>query len=109
MKGYVYILRCANRELYIGSTNNLELRLNQHERGIGSNFTFKNLPFVLVYKEEFNHIEDAYAREKQIQKWSRAKKEALIAGDLERLKMLSKNYTENEKNGFKRIDPFDPN
>jgi putative endonuclease len=108
MKGYMYILRCANGEYYTGSTNNLEERLNQHLKGEGSNFTWKYLPVKLLYKEEFTNIEDAFAREKQIQKWSRAKKEALMAGDLEKLKALSKNHSEYKKSGFKKVNPFDP-
>lgn len=47
----MYILECANRSYYIGSTNNLELRLQQHQNGEGANFTRKHLPVKLVYTE----------------------------------------------------------
>jgi putative endonuclease len=97
MKGYMYILKCSNGAYYTGSTNNLEIRLEQHQKGEGAQFTRRNLPVELVYFEEFNRIDEAFYREKQIQKWSRKKKEALINGDLEKLVKLSKNYSQNKK------------
>jgi predicted GIY-YIG superfamily endonuclease len=81
MKGYTYILICANGAYYTGSTTDLELRLEQHQMGQGANFTHKHLPVKLVYFEEYDRIDEAFYREKQIQGWSRAKKEALIRGD----------------------------
>jgi type I restriction enzyme R subunit len=76
---------------YTGSTKDLKLRLEQHKSGEGANYTSKHLPVKLVYYEVFDRIDAAFAREKQLQKWSRAKKIALIQGDLEKLKYLSKN------------------
>ena len=93
-KGWMYILKCANGAYYVGSTNNLELRLNQHENGEGSNYTRKNLPVKLVYYEEYGRIDDAFYREKQVQGWSRKKKEALINERKEDLPLLSRNYTQ---------------
>ncbi len=81
MKGFVYVLKCSNGKYYTGSTTNLEKRLWQHQNGEGSNFTKAHLPVELVYVEEFERIDDAFYREKQIQGWSRKKKEALIAKD----------------------------
>jgi len=89
MKGYMYILRCSNGKYYTGSTKNLELRLAQHNAGEGANFTKKYLPVELVYYEEFQRIDEAFLREKQVQGWSRAKKEALIKGEFEKLPSLS--------------------
>lgn len=89
MKGYVYILKCANDSYYTGSTTNLEKRLWQHKNGEGAKFTKAHLPVELVYTEEFSRIEDAFHREKQIQGWSRKKKEALIAGDFNALHKLA--------------------
>jgi len=66
----MYILRCANGEYYTGSTNDLEKRLAQHTKGEGSNFTWKFLPFQLVYQEEFDNIGAAFKREQQIKGWS---------------------------------------
>ncbi len=89
MKGYMYILRCANDQYYTGSTQNLEERLAQHQNGNGANFTRKHLPVELVYFEEYDRIDTAFYREKQVQGWSRNKKEALINGELDKLPELS--------------------
>lgn len=89
-KPTMYILKCANDKFYTGSTKNLEKRLNQHQSGEGANFTKKHLPVELVYFETFTRIDWAFYREKQIQGWSHKKKEALINGDLEKLKELSR-------------------
>lgn len=88
--GYTYILQCDDGSFYTGSTKELVLRIEQHKKGEGANFTSKHLPVKLVYYETFDRIDEAFEREKQIQKWSRAKKIALIQGNIEKLKQLSK-------------------
>lgn len=85
----MYILLCSNGKYYTGSTVDLERRLEQHNNGEGANFTRKHLPVHLVYYEEFDRIDDAFYREKQIQGWSHAKKEALINGDTNKLHKLA--------------------
>jgi type I site-specific restriction endonuclease len=92
--GYMYILQCVDGSFYTGSTKELALRIQQHKNGEGANFTANHLPVKLVYYETFDRIDEAFEREKQIQKWSRAKKIALIQGDIEKLKQLSKNKSE---------------
>ena len=94
-KGYVYILECCDGTYYTGSTKHLEKRLQQHQNGQGANYTRKKLPVTLVYVEEYNRIDHAFYREKQIQGWSRKKKQALIEGRIEDLHFLSEcvNYT----------------
>lgn len=94
MKGWIYILECSDGSYYTGSTNNLELRIEQHQNGEGANHTKKRLPVKLLYTEEFQRIDEAFYREKQVQGWSRKKKEALMNGDFGNLVQLSKNYTE---------------
>ena len=89
MKGYMYILRCSNGKFYTGSTKDLKHRLKQHQSGEGANFTKKHLPVELVYFEEFQRIDEAFYREKQVQGWSRKKKEALIEGSNDRLHDLA--------------------
>ena len=86
---YTYILQCANGQYYVGSTTDIEQRLREHQAGIGANFTRKHLPVKLVYVEDFASIELAFARERQLHGWSRAKKEALIKGELDSLRSLS--------------------
>jgi len=67
MKGWMYILLCANGRYYTGSTNDIERRLAQHQSGDGANLTRKHLPVKLVYFEEFQQVSDAFYREKQVQ------------------------------------------
>ncbi len=88
-KGWMYILECADGSYYTGSTNNLELRLAQHQAGEGANHTKKHLPVKLVYFEEYERIDQAFDREKQVQGWSRKKKEALIDGMPQKLHNLA--------------------
>ena len=86
---YTYILQCANGQYYVGSTTDLDKRLQEHQAGLGAKFTRAHLPIRLVYKEEYSSIEQAFTRERQLHGWSRAKKEALIRGDYEALRPLA--------------------
>ena len=86
----MYILECGDGTFYVGSTRNLEYRLAEHQSGVNCRYTSKRQPVRLVYCEEFDRIDDAFAREKQVQGWSRAKRIALITGDIEVLKELSR-------------------
>ncbi len=88
MKGYIYILECCDGSYYTGSTTDIDRRLQQHQNGMGANYTKERLPVKLVYYEEFQRIDEAFRREKQIQGWGRRKKKALISVDLEKLKDL---------------------
>ncbi len=90
MKGYMYILECCDGSFYTGSTTFLEARLVQHQNGEGANFTASHLPVKLVYQEEYERIDEAFGREKQIQGWTRVKKLALIQGEFDLLIELSK-------------------
>ncbi len=77
---YMYILKCADDSFYTGSTLNLEKRLWEHQNGLGANHTKNRLPVTLVFCEEFARVDEDFCREKQVQGWSRAKKQALIDG-----------------------------
>ena len=87
---FMYILKCNDGTYYTGSTYNLEKRLLEHANGQGANYTIKRLPVELVYLEKYDRIDDAFNREKQIQKWSHNKKENLINGNIDVLKEESK-------------------
>jgi len=89
MKGWMYILCCADNSYYVGSTSNLESRIVQHKEGSGSIYTRCRLPVELVYSEEFQTVEEAFKREKQVQGWSRRKREALMKGTFEDLVKFS--------------------
>lgn len=86
---WVYILECADSSYYVGSTRDLEKRFAEHSTGVGAAYTRRRLPVTLVFAQEFERIDDAYAREKQIQGWSRAKRRALIDQNYESLPRLS--------------------
>jgi len=88
--GYVYILKCSDGSFYTGSTNNLELRVQQHKSGEGAKHTKSRLPIELVFIEEHQRIDTAFYREKQIQGWNRKKKKALISGEDNLLHELAK-------------------
>ena len=90
----MYILQCADDSYYVGSTWNLEKRLWEHNQGLGAKYTASRLPVELVFAQEFDSIAEAYQREKQVQGWSRAKREALIQGDYDALPELSRNKSD---------------
>jgi len=88
--GYVYILECADGTYYVGSTTNIEWRLWQHQHGPnGAAYTRHRRPVRLIWCVEFESIAAAFAFEKQVQGWRRAKREALIRGEFDRLPALS--------------------
>ena len=89
---FVYILRCSNGAYYVGCTQNVDVRVRAHNEGRAAAFTRRHRPVALIYTETVETELDALRREKQIKGWSRAKKEALFTGDLERLKDLSKSH-----------------
>ena len=88
MDYFVYVLHCADRSLYIGHTADIDARLAKHNGGEGSGFTRRRLPVVVVYSERHPSRRAAIARERQLKRWTRAKKEALIARDAALLKRL---------------------
>jgi putative endonuclease len=94
MKGWMYILECADGSYYTGSTNDLDSRLSQHQRGQGANYTKSRLPVKLIYAEEYERVDQAFQREKQVQGWRREKKEALINGTPALLPELAKKRTQ---------------
>jgi predicted GIY-YIG superfamily endonuclease len=85
---FVYILRCVDGSFYVGRTDNLEGRVRAHQEGRGCAFTAARTPVILEYSERFERRAAAYRRELQIKRWTRAKKEALIANDRALLKRL---------------------
>ncbi len=93
-QAYMYILKCIDNSYYTGSTRNIDQRLDQHNTGKGSKYTSTRLPVELVCLEEYARIDDAFAREKQVQGWSRKKKEALMKADYASLPELSKNHSQ---------------
>jgi len=92
MNAHVYVLRCADGSYYVGSARgSLKDRVSKHDSGVFGGYTATRRPVELVFSQDFGHITDAIAAERQLKGWSRAKKEALIAGDFQLLKLLSRN------------------
>ena len=97
MTAWTYILRLKSGQLYIGSTTNLDRRYAEHDAGHGGRTTKLDPPLKLIYSESFPTFSEARKREAQIKRWTRAKKEALVTGDMVKLRNLSKS---NNRKGF---------
>ncbi len=88
---YVYILRCSDDSYYVGSTWQLEHRVWQHnESEEGAAYTRRRRPVSLAWSCWYDSIAEAFAMEKRIQGWSRAKREALIRNEFDSLPRLSR-------------------
>ncbi|MFA6215108.1 MAG: GIY-YIG nuclease family protein [Patescibacteria group bacterium] len=75
---YIYIMASPSGTLYIGMTNDLLRRVNEHKQGEIKGFTKKYSCNKLVYYENYDYVYDAIEREKEIKKWRREKKQNLI-------------------------------
>jgi len=89
MEVYAYLLRCSDGSYYAGHTDDLSKRLELHQSGILHEYTHSRRPVELVWCEAFESREEAFAAEWRIKGWSRAKKEALIAGNWDRIVELA--------------------
>jgi predicted GIY-YIG superfamily endonuclease len=91
MSAYLYILRCADGSYYVGTTRGeLKTRIAEHQAGAFNGHTARRRPVTLAFHQEFAHIQDAIAAERQIKGWRREKKEALIRVDFAALPELSR-------------------
>jgi tRNA/rRNA methyltransferase len=89
MSFWTYILHCADRSYYTGHTDDLERRIGQHQSGAIRGYTFERRPVELVWAENFPTRAEAQTTETKIKGWSRAKKEALIAENWDRISRLA--------------------
>ena len=97
MPTWFYILRLRSGTLYPGSTKNINERYKDHRAGKACRTTLLDPPVALIFTEEFGTFSEARRREAQVKKWSRAKKEALVSGNLTKLKKLSKSHQKPKK------------
>lgn len=95
MAFYAYLLRCADGSYYTGHTDDLEIRLAQHQSSALGGYTAKRLPVTLVWCDTFMDRDQAFQVERQLKGWSRAKKEALISGDWDSIRLLARNRQAN--------------
>ena len=91
MAFYAYLLRCRDGTYYAGHTDDLDQRMANHQSGCLGGYTATRRPVTLVWHETFQTRDDAFAVERKLKGWGRAKKEALIAGDWPRVQTLSRN------------------
>jgi putative endonuclease len=86
------------------------VRLAEHEMGLGSDFTSRRQPTVLVFTEPFEELEEARSAELQIKGWSRAKKEALIRRDYDALPELARTRaTDTRRSVLRQAQEEEPN
>ena len=93
MGAFVYMLRCSDGSLYVGSATGEDIapRIEGHNAGaFPGSYTWSRRPVTLIWSEHFERITDAIATERQIKGWSRAKKLALANGSWERVQQLAK-------------------
>ncbi len=90
MSFWVYMLQCADDSYYVGHTENLDIRIRQHNSRQVGGYTASRLPVKLVFSQDHPTREDALSAERRIKGWSRAKKEALIRGDWAEISRLAK-------------------
>jgi predicted GIY-YIG superfamily endonuclease len=88
---YTYLLRCNDGSYYAGHTDDIDVRIAQHQSGVLGGYTAKRRPVALVWSETFPTRDEAFDAERRIKGWGRAKKEALIAGDWELIAFLARN------------------
>jgi predicted GIY-YIG superfamily endonuclease len=87
---WVYVLKCSDDSYYTGHTDNLEMRIAQHNEGKIDSYTATRLPIALVFSEQFTSRLEALEMEQRIKGWSRKKKEALMRGDWIEVSNLAK-------------------
>ena len=90
MEFWTYTLRCADGAYYVGHTDDLARRLAMHQDGSLGGFTASRRPVTLMCAESYDSREEAFQRERQLKGWSRAKKEALAAGDWDAVQRLAR-------------------
>lgn len=90
MAFFAYLLRCNDGSYYAGHTDDIDHRMAEHSTGALGGYTAKRLPVTLVWSDSFMTRDEAFATERKIKGWSRAKKEALIADDWMRISELAR-------------------
>ena len=90
MSFFAYMLRCSDGAYYVGHTDNLEARILAHQSGLIPGYTRKLRPVQLVWHQDFPDRDQAFTAERQVKAWGRAKKEALIKGDWDAIRLLSR-------------------
>jgi len=101
---WVYILRCADGSYYTGHTDNLEMRIGQHQAGECAGYTVTRRPLELIWSQDFPTREEALSAERQIKGWSRKKKEAMMRSDWAEVSRLAQSKSAHPSTGSGRTD-----
>ncbi len=103
------MLRCADGTYYVGQTSDLAQRVDEHQSGVVRGYTSSRRPVELIWSEGFEERAQAMEAERAVKGWSRVKKEALVAGDWDRLKFFSVPPSDvvapNGEEGLGRVTP----
>jgi putative endonuclease len=104
---WVYILECSDGSFYVGSTVDLEGRVSQHQSGDGATYTRRRRPVRLAWAADFARVDEAFAFEKRVQGWGRAKRIALIEGRWSDLPALARgrNRPPVDRTGLDDVQP----
>ncbi len=97
MDFYLYVLECADGSFYIGHTDDLDRRMEQHDLGLGCAYTARRRPVKLLHVERFETRYEALTMERKLKGWSRAKKKAYMAGDWNTVGRLAKGRHEHQR------------
>ncbi|MCW2382961.1 MULTISPECIES: GIY-YIG nuclease family protein [unclassified Sphingobium] len=104
MSFWVYMLHCYGGAFYVGHTDDIEHRINQHQAGEIAGFTRDRRPLKLVWSEQFSTRIEALEMERKLKGWSRTKKMALIRGDWETIARLAKGRKNSPSTSSGRTD-----
>ena len=102
---FVYLLECADGSYYVGHTDDLARRMAQHDAGEIEGYTQERRPVRLMWSQETATREEALAAEMRLKGWSRAKKQALIAGDWVRVSELARSGSQAVRDGLRQAQP----
>ncbi len=91
MAFWTYIIRCSDGSYYVGHTDDIDYRVAQHNDGKVGGYTSKRRPVTYLWSEQFPTRDEAFSAERRLKGWSRAKKEALMAGDWKLVNLLAQN------------------
>ena len=91
---FVYMVLCADNTYYIGITSDLDKRVGEHNFGtFATCYTFSRRPIKLVWCQDFHEVLDAIGCEKKLKGWGHDKKAALVRGDFNAIRALSRSHT----------------
>lgn len=105
MAFFTYILRCRDGSYYVGHTDDLERRIAEHQSGALGGYTARRLPVAFLWANSFQTRDEAFAAERKLKGWSRAKKEAMMAGDWALVSALARRHSGDRAGTARSVRP----